>query len=293
MLKFLRFSRRVTFFKRLNIGIRLLKSSFKILVFNHHKYFIFCFLIAIAGLLRIVLTAHIDPRIPFSVLITEFLSGQSFFEIMLDHLSLPISLKYLKLNLIKTLLLFIELFIVYYISLTVTFYVFFQIYKKPISIWQSFIKSFQKFKILSKWVIIVMVISFITALFGIIGDILQFLWQLSTALSIQVIAFENKNIWQVLNFSIKYFKRIFANIIGIDLFTDLLLVLFTGFFYFLYKSQFIPAFNLLTDKPTTSFIYIFLAFYIFSTVLVSETIAFTNLYYIFYAYPENIIEKKL
>lgn len=284
MLRILRrFGRKIFFFKRISIGIKLLRSSFKSITFQHYKYFIFCFIITFVQLSRITLFSYIDPRISKTILITEFLSGESFFEILIDYLKFPVTGYDLKLIFVKNVLFLIELTTLYFTNITLSFYV----YHKNLTITECFKKTITRSKVAFSWVIIEILVLFITALLGFIGNILQFIWQLSTALSVQIIAFEKKNIFEILKSTFIYFKKTFDNILGIDLIIDFMLVILSAVFYYIYKTSVVPTFNFLNAEKEINLFIITLAFYILSTIQVLEVITFTKLYKLFHSHIKN------
>ena len=283
MLRLLTFSRRgLFFFKRIRIGIRLVRSSFKIIIFKHQKYFFYCFIIALVQFLRILLIGFIDRRIQLSILFTEYLVGQNFYDILVDYFKLPITIKDINLLIFKNCIFLIELFITFYTTIALVYYTRFQIEEAEISIYQSFYKSYKKINLIIQWTIISSIIMFLSAFFGFMGEFLAFIWQLSTGLSLQIIAFENKNISKVMQNSFIYFKKRFGNFLGIDLLIDFIIVTITAIFYYVYQTQITPSFNFLKETHNINFLFIAIVFYILAIVYISEVITFTLLYKIFY-----------
>jgi hypothetical protein len=294
MFRILRYtSRGIRFFKRISVGIRLVKSSLKALILQHHKYFIYCLIIASTQLVRIYLTGYIDPRIARSTLIIGFLSGEDFFDVLIDNLSFPLHIKSIELIIIKTMFYFFEFIITLVTSIALIYYTAAQLSKNQISIKQSFLKGIKKFNIILWWALINMIIFLITASLGLIGDVLQFIWQLATVLSLQIIVFEKKNALGVLKHSLIYLKNMFGVIIGIDLLIDGFILLVSIFFYYLYTKQALYLFNFLGTISQINIVMLAIVFYCIAVLLVVEIITFTTLYTLFHKHTADLDKKNI
>jgi len=279
MFKILVYSRRgLFFFKRIRIGIQLVQSSFKSIFFDHKKYFIFCLIITLTLFEKIILTNLIDPNLSLSILISEFLSGQSFFNTILNYRSIKYSFYSINLFLIKVILFFFEFLIISYISIVLINFSDKLLDHKKVTYKTCFINGLKKLPVLFKWSILNVLLYFIFAILGFIGNFMEFLWQIATSLSLQIIFFENKNILQVLSGSFKYFKKMFGNFLGIDFFINIILIILSSISYYLYKNQIIHSFNLAIDLNLKGLFSLILIFYLMAVVIVSEIVTFTLLY---------------
>lgn len=285
MFRFFRLTHKgLFFFKRIRIGIRLVMGSLQSVIFNHHKYFIFCFLITILRFIRIKLTYIIDPTISFNFLFTEFLVGQNMFNIIIDY-GQPLTKSSIVLLLGKISLLYIELFVTFFIILAVVYYS----QKENALLFDSLIKSLKKYKLIFLWSFLEITLLFLFALFGLLGEFLQFVWQLMTSLAFQVIAFEyGATFFGIIYYVFHYFKRMFANIIGIDLFVDIFLIVLTAIFYYLYQTQIIQNLNFYSKDYPINFVTIVSLLYVFSVLFVSEVVTFTRLYILFRKHPKQL-----
>ena len=289
MFKILYYSRKgLFFFKRIKIGIHLVKNSFKSIFFDHKKYFIFCITITIILLSKIILMNLIDPQLSLSILISEFLTGQSFFNVIFNYRATYESYS-IELFIIKTILFFFEFLIISYISIVLISYSDKLLNHEETTHKTCFINGLKKFRILIKWSIINVLFYFLFAVTGFIGIFLEFFWQIGTSLSLQIIFFENKNILQVLMNSFKYLKKMFGNFLGIDFFINIILITLSSMSYYLLKSQIQPTFNFLNDFKIKNILLIVLMFYLISVVIVSEVMTFTALFKIM---KQNNLKKK-
>ena len=282
MLRLLRFRRGPLFFKRIITGLRLVRSSFKAIIFQHHKYFIFCLAVSTIQLLRIVIIGLFDPYLSKPLLITELFSGQNFFNMLFDYNILTYSKNIFLINIFLALF---EILVTFYILVSLIYFVDQQLERKKGSYKECFYKSFGKLNILIPWAILNLTILVLCALLGFFGEIFQFFWQLSTSLSLQIIAFENKTVIGTLKDSFAFLKKLFGNLLGIDLLIDILLLIFLAIFYYIYKSH---ALVNLTTISYINFLLIIIFSYLISMVVNSEVLTFTALYKIFHKHPEEL-----
>jgi hypothetical protein len=280
MLRFIKFpSSPLFFFKRIRIGLRLFQNSLTALTFQHGYFFIFCFIIAFTQFIRIQISSSLSIYPSLSMLYTEALVGQNFFDVLVDFFQMPITIDKISLIMTNVFLYFIELLIVYHTSIALVYFYATFTSLDLISIRQSFKMSLTKFSLTCAWILVNMLVFLICSLTGFIGDIAQFFWQLTTVFSFQIIAFEKRKTWGILRQSVIYFKKRFSNILGFDLLTDFILVLLSASFYYFYKAQVTPTFNFLTSPDN---LLVILMFYLITIVYASEIMTFTALYQRYY-----------
>ncbi len=271
---FLRVGRPLRFFKRIRIGFRLFKQSLSTIVFDHHRYFLFCALLALVQFSRIELTSLIDPQFSISYAVTESLMGQSFFTILFSRPHHFRSLYDIGDIGFKVLFFFIELFLSFTILGAVSYYTF---YLKKESSLQSIIYSLSQWKKIGIWVSLELVILFLTSLLGIIGDFLEFVWSLSTALVIPLIMFQQSSMIMIIKNTFLFFKQRFANIIGIETVTESLFIFLTFLFYYIYQNQQTFTFSFLQSTKLHALTLVGL-FYLNAVAAVTEVITLTLLY---------------
>lgn len=273
-LLFLRARGPLRFFKRVRIGLRLFKQSIATIVFDHHRYFLFCTLLALVRFFRIQLISFIDPQFSISYAVTESLMGQSFFTILFSKQEVVRTFNGILIFIIKIALFYLELFITFSLMGAVTYYTF---YSKRVTFFESIQQSFKQWKKISIWACSELTILFITSLLGILGDFLEFGWSLSTALVISLIMFEPLPFKTLIKDTFILFKQRFGNIVGTEVFTESALIVLTFLFYYLYRDQQTPLFDFLQPTQLHSLTLIVL-FYLNSVIVVTETITFTLLY---------------
>ena len=247
---------------RIRISIILVKSAFKSVIFNHQRYFWFCLVLVAVQLVRSILVSLLDPRISLSMLLTQKLTGQNT----------PILHGSNKL--IQLFFLFCEIVVTLHVAAALVYYTIWQQQQKAPSVKAAFLASLRIFKLLSLWSLLELSVLMVTTTLGNFGDIVQFLWQLSTALSIQMIALGHGSIKTVLQRSFNYFRRALSAVISIDIVTDILVfgvsvlvsVLYQNYFFLLFK---VPLDNLLIDAGI---------YYLLAIVFVAETSALTGIY---------------
>ncbi len=268
MLRMLKFGR-FNFFKSFRIAITLLKNASKVAVFEHKHYFIFCLSLTILQFITFFLIGHLNVRLKLSAILSEYLAGLNLFEIITE--SSPINTSQ---TIFMTLLLWVELFLMFIISSAVAYYAFQKYTKQNQSYSKSFRNAFGRSKYFIIYAGIEVIVLFICYKFAILGNLMYFIWQLSTVFLIPIITFESLNLKEALFKSFNYFKANLTNIISMDLGIELLFIVFALIGYFLYQKIVIEPMQSMADNYVISFIIL----YFVSTVSIIEVIAFTLLY---------------
>jgi hypothetical protein len=227
-------------FKRVRIGLKLLKQGITTVLFNHQKYAWFCLGIAGIQFIRMYATTFIDAHFSLTTAITESLMGRNFFDILLDRIS---TVK-IPLLLAESLFFYLEQWGTFALASAVSYYTLIP----PSTLAQSVYVSFTKWKPLALWALLNCIILFITALLGSIGDILEFVWSLSTALVIPLITFKPYSVATLVKDGFKAFKKRMSLFIGADVSLELILTLLTLLFYALYSKQATPSFQFLQPE---------------------------------------------
>lgn len=279
MFKLLRLTRRrFLFLRKARIGLRLLRASFRAVVFDHKRYALFCFLIALIQFIRLELFASTKPRLPLSTLITEYLIGQNFFEILADYFRDPLTVDLTLAILFKSAFFLLEIVVVAFITLALVYYISARLAHIPHSIGWAFKKSFAKQALILKWSLVELVMALVPALVPFIGDIALLVWQLGTALVFQTMAYKQVGIRDTLTSSFVLFKQRFSTIVSIDVVFDLLFMAASAFFYYLYRTQAHSTLTVIARITSMHAIILMVTLYILAVAMVAETVALTVLY---------------
>lgn len=263
------------FFKNFRIGLTLLISGFKVLLFKHARYFIFCLLLTVIQLSKFLLTGFINPKISLSTLISESLAGLNFFEILFMYLPSSKVSDILMQVLFGFLLLLTELFLILLMSGAACLYTNSIIEQKDFSIGSSFDYSLKKSK---KWLYLALfdaIILFSCALVGVAGNILYFLWEACTAFTIPILIFEHISVSSAIKKSFLYLSKNISRIFEIDAILELILIILGILIYYIYE-QFITAQVTFLNK--FPWIILLVIMYGMAVVYLVQIITFTKLY---------------
>jgi hypothetical protein len=281
MIKFFLFARQgLFFFKQIRVGIYIVIHTFKTLIFEHKKYYIFCFILMFFKASSFWLNNYIETTVPSILRLTDYIAGQNFFEIMLNYHKYPLTMHKLFLIVCKTAIFFINLVLSWITYVAAARYFQEDISGTKISLMQSFLMSFKKLKIISLWSLIELFILFAVALLGIIGNLFYLFWDLATSFTVQLIAFRHENVFSIFQKSIQNFQHRFANILGIEFLINVALIILTAIFYSVYKTETkatIGALSLL-ENP---FIILFI-FYLMAFISIAQIMAMTSLYLVYF-----------
>jgi len=270
--------RRFLFFRKVRIGLRLIRASLRAVVFDHRRYALFCFLIAFTQLIRFKLSASIAPRLPLATIITEYLIGQNFFEILADYFTGPLTTA-VALNIIfKSILFLFEIFVLSFITLTLVYYISAHLTHKPTLLRLAFRKSLAKQALLLQWSVLELFVALVPALIPFVGDILILAWQLATTLAFQIMAYEHVSIQAVLKRSFTVFKERVSTVVSIDVFLEILFIAVSALFYFLYRTQAYSTLSFIARVSSMHIVTLMSILYILAVVMVAETVALTLLY---------------
>lgn len=257
---------RFRFLKRLRISFSLIKTSLKLIFFEHYKYLIFCVLLSATQFLAFMATGFIHSRLKISLLISESLAGLNFFEILFDSVPSITSGKLMSMAFI----LWAELFIVYALCSAISYYTMYH----EVRVFESFKIIRFKWKQLLFFALFETVMLFFCALLGFIGDIIYFLWQWITIFTIQLITFEPISVIGSIKKSLSYFKKNLVYIVGIDSVFELGLIALAGVLYYAPGKALSEPVALALQNYGAALVLL----YVISIVYVIETITFTLFY---------------
>lgn len=268
MLRILKFGKFASL-KKFRIITALLKNSIKLFFFEHKQYFIFAVLLTFLHAFSFFLMGSIHTTLKFPVVLTQFLGGQNYFEIIFESIQNLTLWQFL----LDSFILYIKLFLMYTILSSVTLFLIQSIRQEKIAIHKLFLNNLIKFKLLAQYAALDFSIIFLCSYFAAVGNIVYFVWQLVTAFIIPILTLEHINLSNALIKSFKSFKNNITNIISIDLALEFFLIVLAVIGYFMYQAALES-----TDIFTENYLLSFTALYIISAVQIIETIAFTLLY---------------
>lgn len=276
----LRRGRRLLRFKKLRMGFTLLKSAFKAIIFEHQRYFWFCLTLALIQIVQALLTSVFDPTLRVQQMLSEVLAGQSYIPLLFARRrACPLGFVP---TIMQSFVLFCQTLLTLFVTTATVHYSAARLRTKAPSVRASFRVSLQKHKILSAWALLELMLSLLFFSLGLVGDILQVLWQVSTALSVQVITLGHADLVAILKRSFAYFKRMLGSVISIDILIDLLIVAASIITYFIYSLLTGGAAHWLTALPLEQFLNNIwvdvVIFYLLSALVIAETIALTGVY---------------
>lgn len=226
-------------FKRLRMGIRLLRQGIATVIFHHQKYVWFCLGIVGIQLARMYATTLINPQFSITNAITESLMGRNFFDILFDRVgALRIAV-----ILAEVSFFYLEQFCIFAIASAVSYYTLIQstiVYSASVSL--------TKWKRLSIWTALNCIVLFTSAALGGIGDIAEFIWLLSTALVIPFITFKPYSVITIIKDAFKAFKERMSLFIGAEVSLEFILTIFTLVFYVVYSGQTTQTFQFLQPR---------------------------------------------
>lgn len=261
-------------FKRFRIGFTLIRNSFKAVFLSHQHYFLFCILLALIQFIHLKIMGVIHHRFTLSAIMTELLTGESFFEILGHNSQISISKNSLVFLEFITLL-YLEIILVLLI-LCMSAYYSFNANNHSKSIRESIRKSFSHWRLICAWGSIELCAQAASALSGEIGGLVYFVWNLVTIFDIQILVIEHVGVWQILKKSWQLFKKNFREIVVLDIIIEGALII-SGFMIFTWAKKYISDFHFVGlvnyNDPL-----VFLILYVISSAMVLEVVVFTSFY---------------
>lgn len=268
MITFLRFGRFSV--KKLRIAFSLLRVSIKAVFFDHHRYFVYCFLLTLIQFITLLSTGFIHSKLRLSVLISESMAGLNFFEILFESVS-HVNVTQI---LFLVLLLFFELFLIYFVCSAVSCYARVQWNGEQASIAYSFKRAAKKLGKLGGYALLETVILFLCALLGVVGNMIYFGWQLLTVFNIQFISFEPVSVLGALYRSAQFFLKNVTQALSIDALIELALVLSMSIVYYFSQQSLLEPIKSVSENYFITFFLL----YLLSVLYVLENVTFTLLY---------------
>ena len=273
-MRFLRLIRaRYSLFKRLRIGFTLLTSSFKLVFFSHQNYIFFSVFLAVIQFMHLKVTGFIHHRLTLGILITELLAGENFFEILWHNAHFTFSVNNFFTLVAFIALLYLKIILIFFILSAACQYTFKQ---KNNSIPKSIKASLSHWRGICVWALFELFAQGFSSLVGDIGALLYFTWNIVTIFDIQLLTFEPVGAYQILKKTWGLFKKNFSEIVALDVIIEGLLVT-AGLILYSISRRYMPNISLVESKDYNEII-IFLILYLISSVMIFETVVFTNLY---------------
>lgn len=210
-----------------------------------------------------------------SVLMTELLAGENFFEILWHDAYYVISSNNF-FTLIKFIaLIYFEMILIFFVLCASADYSYRQ-QNYFNSKYKSIKISFQHWRIICAWGFIELCTQGFSSLFGTIGALFYLAWNLITIFDVQILIFEHVSVGQIIKKSWQLFKKTFRQVIAFDVIIEGLLIIF-AFILYIATKQYITNFPI-PEAVNYNGILIFLILYLISSVMILEVVVFTGFY---------------
>lgn len=261
-------------FKSFRVGLVLLYGAISAIFFEHDRYFIFCASLTLIQFLTFTAVGIINPKLLYSILITETLSGFNFFDILFAYVPFSVTITKIGKICLDALILINNLFLGYLVSCAVIHYTWLR-HTGNATARFAFKYACTKLNLLFHLAVLETCVIFFMALIGAWGNLFYFIWQMIMVFAIQIITFQDIKISAVVKKSAHFFFKNVKNILGVG--TVLNFVIITAailLYYFYSRAIFAP----IKDITNYSYLGIFIILYLLSVLYMIQIITFTNFY---------------
>ncbi|HZW61663.1 MAG TPA: hypothetical protein VFF04_05560, partial [Candidatus Babeliales bacterium] len=261
-------------FKTFRVGIVLFYGASRAIFFEHHRYFIFCILLTLIQFMTFTMVGVINPKLLYSILITETLSGLNFFDILFTYIPFSFTCERIGKLFLDALILISNLFMAYFVACAAAYYIWLRTTANATAKF-GFKHAYIKINQLFYLALLESGVVFLTALIGAWGNVLYFIWQLLMIFAIQLITFEDLRLMSVIKKSVHFFTNNIKNILGIDTLINFILIMSAVLLYYFYSS-----FIFAPIKTAVKYNYwlLLVILYILSVVYMLQLIAITNFF---------------